>query len=85
VARTSRVVANDNVVVGMENEDMTEEEDSKGNHCNASEKACGCTLVRCLILTQNRIHLTLASVAVSVSVKVIAVVILVCQRQLYYL
>ena len=65
----------------VEKEDKTDDdENDKGVECyrNASEKVCGCTLARyqsCfLTLTQSRIHLTLATVAVFVTVKMIVVV-----------
>ena len=68
----------------VEKEDKTDDDENKNNdkgvecYRNASEKVCGCTLARyqsCfLTLTQSRIHLTLATVAVFVTVKMIVVV-----------
>ena len=86
MARTSRVL--DGVVVavdfGVEKEDKPDDEDRDngkvvGFHRNVSEKICGCTLARylscTLTLTQNWMHLTLATVAFFWILKMIVVVI----------
>jgi hypothetical protein len=82
VARTSRVV--DDVVValaavdfGVEKEDKLDNDEDRdngkgvGSHRNASERVCGCTLARYLTLTQNRTHLTLATVEVFLMIVVV--------------
>ena len=88
MARTPRVVDDVDVDIveddfGVEKEDKIGEEMDKdigmgiGSYRNASEKVCGCTLARyqsCILtLTQDRIHLILATVAVFVVVKMIVV------------
>ena len=90
MVRTSRVVDGGDGVggvvdFGVEKEDKTDDDEDRdngkeiGSYRNASEKVYGCTLARfqsCILtLTQNRIHLTLATVVVFVIVKMIVVVI----------
>ena len=53
MAETSRVVVDGVVVVAVEKEDKTDDNEDRdngkqvGNYCDASEKDCGCTLARC--------------------------------------
>ena len=68
---------------GVEKEDKIGEEMDKdigmgiGSYRNASEKVCGCTLARyqsCILtLTQDRIHLILATVFVVVKMIVVEI------------
>ena len=75
------VVVGDDFGVEKEENDDEDRDNGEGieSYRDASEKVCDCTLARfqsCILtLTQNRIYLTLATVAVFVVVKMIVVMI----------